>query len=136
MLAGIRLDHIIALSGVVPVRHDEDSCSIGLDSEIRHAGQYAEHMEYLKRVVPAERLFLSDVKDGWEPLCQILVCDVPDIPFPRVNDGEATDELIKKQIQTWCPGVDRCRSLGGHVGHYVKADMALTMEEITVVCLH
>ncbi|KIW86116.1 hypothetical protein Z517_01510 [Fonsecaea pedrosoi CBS 271.37] len=64
-----------------------------------HPGQYNEHMEYVKRVVPPERLWFYDVKEGWEPLCKILDCDVPNVPFPRVNDAEATDRIIQAQVQ-------------------------------------
>ncbi|KIY03871.1 uncharacterized protein Z520_00562 [Fonsecaea multimorphosa CBS 102226] len=64
-----------------------------------HPGQYEEHMEYVKRVVPPERLWFYDIKEGWGPLCKILDCDVPNVPFPRVNDAEATDRIIKTQIQ-------------------------------------
>lgn len=39
--------------------------------------------------VPADRLLVFDVADGWEPLCSFLGVDVPDEPFPRVNDRAA-----------------------------------------------
>jgi hypothetical protein len=64
-----------------------------------HAGQYQEHMEYMTRAVPPERLKFYDVKDGWEPLCKILGCEVPDVPFPRVNDAKATDAIVMTQIR-------------------------------------
>ena len=38
--------------------------------------------------VPAERLLVFDVAEGWEPLCAFLDVPVPDQPFPRVNDRE------------------------------------------------
>ncbi|KAF2028327.1 hypothetical protein EK21DRAFT_70011 [Setomelanomma holmii] len=64
------------------------------------------HMAYLKRVVPAEKLFFFDVRDGWGPLCKALGRDVPDVEFPRVNDGKAIDELAKGMILRgmgrWC----------------------------------
>jgi hypothetical protein len=25
--------------------------------------------------------------DGWEELCRILDCPIPDLPFPRENEG-------------------------------------------------
>lgn len=60
---------------------------------------YEAHIAYLKRVVPEKRLFFFDVREGWEPLCKALGKDVPkDIPFPRINDGEAIDRLAKKMI--------------------------------------
>jgi hypothetical protein len=37
--------------------------------------------------VPAERLLVYRVDDGWEPLCGFLGVEVPDEPFPRVNVG-------------------------------------------------
>jgi hypothetical protein len=49
--------------------------------------------------VPPERLKFYDVKDGWEPLCKILGCEVPDVPFPRVNDAKATDAIVMTQIR-------------------------------------
>jgi hypothetical protein len=56
------------------------------------------HIEYLKRVVPPERLIFFNVKEGWGPLCEALGKDVPDMPFPRINDGEAIDRLAKKMV--------------------------------------
>lgn len=36
--------------------------------------------------VPADRLLVFEVRDGWEPLCEFLDVPVPDEPFPNVND--------------------------------------------------
>ncbi len=36
--------------------------------------------------VPAGQLLLWQPGDGWEPLCAALGVDVPDEPFPRLND--------------------------------------------------
>jgi hypothetical protein len=46
------------------------------------------HEEAVKRVVPAERLLVWDVTEGWEPLCAFLGVGVPDEPLPHVNDRE------------------------------------------------
>jgi sulfotransferase family protein len=46
------------------------------------------HNEEVKRVVPAERLLIWQVSDGWEPLCEFMEVDVPDEPLPHVNDRE------------------------------------------------
>ncbi len=35
--------------------------------------------------VPADRLLVFDVAQGWEPLCAFLGVDVPDMPFPHHN---------------------------------------------------
>lgn len=67
---------------------------------------YDRHIEYLKRVVPKEKLFFYDVRDGWEPLCQILGVPIPkDKPFPRLNDAAAVEGIMKagirQGIMTW-----------------------------------
>lgn len=53
------------------------------------------HTQEVKKNVPPERLLVFQVADGWEPLCNFLGCDVPDIPFPHLNEGDAT---IKKKL--------------------------------------
>jgi hypothetical protein len=57
------------------------------------------HEDYLHRVVPPERLFFFNVKDGWEPLCKILNCPVPDEPFPRANDAKAMEDFFKGVVR-------------------------------------
>lgn len=59
---------------------------------------YHKHVTWLKDVVPAERLVFFDVKDGWEPLCKALGKEVPDAPFPKINDSEAIDRLAAKMV--------------------------------------
>jgi hypothetical protein len=44
------------------------------------------HSDYLKRVVPEDRLLFFNMKDGWEPLCKFLDVPVPEKPFPQVHD--------------------------------------------------
>ncbi len=50
--------------------------------------QMVRHTEEVKRVVPAERLLVWEVTDGWEPLCEFLEVDVPDEPLPHANDRD------------------------------------------------
>ena len=47
------------------------------------------HIEEVKRLIPATRLLVFEVKQGWEPLCKFLNVAVPETPFPRVNDRES-----------------------------------------------
>ncbi|KAH6629602.1 P-loop containing nucleoside triphosphate hydrolase protein [Boeremia exigua] len=56
------------------------------------------HMAYLKRTVPEERLVFFDVKSGWEPLCKVLGKEVPEVEFPKINDGKAIEELTERFI--------------------------------------
>lgn len=54
----------------------------------QHAiGVFERHVEEVKRRVPAEKLLVYEVKDGWGPLCAFLGVEVPKRkPFPRSND--------------------------------------------------
>jgi len=45
------------------------------------------HNARVQATVPAERLLVYRVQEGWEPLCQALGVPVPDVPFPRYNPG-------------------------------------------------
>jgi hypothetical protein len=44
------------------------------------------HNEQVKRDVPADRLLVWGMKEGWGPLCEFLELPVPDEPFPHIND--------------------------------------------------
>ncbi|HEY9762127.1 MAG TPA: sulfotransferase family protein [Trichocoleus sp.] len=46
------------------------------------------HNEAVKAAVPADRLLVFEVRQGWEPLCAFLDCPIPDAPFPNVNSTE------------------------------------------------
>jgi Sulfotransferase domain len=50
--------------------------------------QMHEHNAEVQRVVPADRLLVWEVTDGWEPLCEFLGLDVPDEPLPHANDRD------------------------------------------------
>jgi hypothetical protein len=49
----------------------------------------------VRRNVPADRLLVWSVKDGWGPLCEFLEVPVPDQPFPHLND---TDTFIDRIV--------------------------------------
>ena len=45
------------------------------------------HNEKVKTTIPADKLLVFEVKQGWEPLCKFLDCPIPeDTPFPHTND--------------------------------------------------
>ena len=52
---------------------------------------YNNWVNYVKKVVPPNRLLVFEVKQGWKPLCNFLELPVPDESFPRVND---TSEIM------------------------------------------
>jgi hypothetical protein len=59
----------------------------GRTGERDHAVEvYERHLADVRATVPADRLLVFDVADGWPPLCAFLGVPVPDEPFPHVND--------------------------------------------------
>lgn len=48
----------------------------------------------VQETIPAERLLVWSVGDGWEPLCEFLEVPVPDTPFPHLNDSKVFAERI------------------------------------------
>ncbi len=50
--------------------------------------------EEVKRTVPADRLLVWNVTEGWEPLCELLGTDVPTAPLPHVNDSQEFEARI------------------------------------------
>lgn len=49
-------------------------------------GVFERHNEEVERKVPADKLLVYEVKQGWGPLCEFLGVEDPDKPFPRLND--------------------------------------------------
>lgn len=47
---------------------------------------FERHNAEVRRRVPPEKLLVYEVQQGWGPLCAFLGVEVPDKPFPRLND--------------------------------------------------
>jgi hypothetical protein len=62
-------------------------------SESMQAAMERFHVE-VQETVPADRLLVWSVGDGWEPLCDFLELPVPDTPFPHLNDSKVFAERI------------------------------------------
>jgi hypothetical protein len=53
------------------------------------------HIVAVKEYVPAERLLVYDVREGWAPLCHFLNVPVPvGKPFPRLNDTATMQHMM------------------------------------------
>jgi hypothetical protein len=46
--------------------------------------------------VPADRLLVYHVTEGWGPLCRFLGTPIPDTPFPHLNDAETFRRRIRR----------------------------------------
>ncbi|SAL98437.1 hypothetical protein [Absidia glauca] len=62
-------------------------------------------VEEVKRIIPADRLLVLEMGDGWEPLCQFLGKEVPDEPYPHTNAKEKFFEMYP------CPSSDNLTTI-------------------------
>lgn len=59
---------------------------------------FQQHIEEVKQRVPADKLLVYNVKEGWEPLCAFLGVEVPaNTPFPHLNDRDTFVSQIRHQ---------------------------------------
>lgn len=64
---------------------------------------YEGHNEWVKRVVPEERLLVSREGVGWEKLCAFLGREVPDgVEYPRVNEKAKVKAWFKEGATVGC----------------------------------
>lgn len=59
---------------------------------------FEQHIARVKASLPAEKLLVFDVRQGWEPLCGFLDVPVPDKPFPRLNDTAAFRVRVAEKL--------------------------------------
>lgn len=57
---------------------------------------YARHYKEVRAGVPEERLLDFRLGEGWEPLCRFLGREVPDVPFPHLNESAAFQEHTRR----------------------------------------
>jgi hypothetical protein len=72
---------------------------------------FVAHNQEVERAVPAERLLVWEVQEGWEPLCAFLGVEVPADPLPRANDRQTFTERV---IDGALTAIEASRS--GHAG--------------------
>ncbi len=56
---------------------------------------YKANVEAVLATVPADRLLVHQLGDGWEPLCQHLGVAVPDQPYPSRNSAAEFQRTVK-----------------------------------------
>ena len=58
------------------------------------------HNEQVRRDVPADRLLVYEISQGWGPLCAFLGVPVPEgKPFPHLNDAAAFRAKINRDAR-------------------------------------
>jgi hypothetical protein len=72
----------------------QGSFSDGFAEPAQLIEQMERHNEEVKRGVPADRLLVWEVGEGWEPLCEFLGVPVPEGPLPHENDRDTFLERV------------------------------------------
>lgn len=74
-----------------------DAAFDGLTTDREHViRRFEEHNERVRQGIPRERLLVFRVSDGWVPLCEFLGAEVPDEPFPHLNQGAQFRAMIEQ----------------------------------------
>ncbi|KAF4958996.1 hypothetical protein FSARC_10865 [Fusarium sarcochroum] len=60
---------------------------------------YEDYFETIRELVPPERRLEYKLGDGWEPLCNFLGKDIPDVEFPHINEAKALKEMQQREAQ-------------------------------------
>jgi hypothetical protein len=80
------VDQMWRQSGLIPDGTDTDTETMKAAMERFNAE--------VQETIPADRLLVWSVSDGWEPLCDFLELPIPDTPFPHLNDSKVFSERI------------------------------------------
>jgi hypothetical protein len=68
----------------------------GKTSRVDIIRAFEAHVDAVTRAIPAQRLLVYEVKDGWQPLCTFLGKAPPAVRFPRSNNREEFWELARR----------------------------------------
>ena len=60
---------------------------------------FNEHIEDVKAFVPAEKLLVFDVSEGWKPLCKFLGVPEPADQLPHTNKKENFKEMLSELMK-------------------------------------
>lgn len=70
--------------------------NIDLNDDEQMIEAFTRRIEEVKRAVPAEKLLLFEVKEGWQPLCRFLGKPIPEATFPRTNDRQQLQKRLNR----------------------------------------
>jgi hypothetical protein len=70
---------------------------------------YSRHNDWVRSVVPKEKLLEFQPGHGWEPLCKFLQKPVPEGEYPRLNDTAVMEQKLHgrlmKGLTEWAAGM-------------------------------
>ncbi|HEX5741726.1 MAG TPA: sulfotransferase [Pilimelia sp.] len=69
-----------------------------MDDEAAAVAAFTRHADTVRAALPADRLLVFDVRQGWEPLCDFLGVPVPEEPFPHLNDSATMRQVLTEMV--------------------------------------
>jgi hypothetical protein len=81
---------------------------------------FERHNEEVRQSISPEMLLIYEVKEGWRPLCEFLGVDVPDKPFPHLNDSAVFRDRIRRIRALTVATLALCLSLAGLALVYLR----------------
>jgi len=57
---------------------------------------FRRHNQAIIDTIDPDRLLVFEARQGWAPLCTFLGVPIPNIPFPRVNEGTILEEELRR----------------------------------------
>ncbi|KAF4495702.1 efflux pump antibiotic resistance [Fusarium agapanthi] len=88
---------------------------------------YENFYSMVRDAVPEDKRLEYSLGDGWEPLCEFLGKDIPDVEFPRVNDRKAFGENMERLM------AKLMRDSMGVLGPYLVAVLVVLVVIVVVV---
>ena len=96
----------VRLTRIIPVLHQflngmeyaiwESAFQNKLEDKDHAIRVFNDHIEEVKRIVPAERLLVFEARHGWEPLCSFLNVPIPvNKPYPHKHKGTLVRSFLK-----------------------------------------
>lgn len=101
-----RRKFVVRLTRILPVLHQflsgmesaiwERAFQNKLEDKAHAIKVFNQHVEEVKRIVPAERLLIFEARQGWEPLCAFLEVPVPvNKPYPHKHNGTPIRKFLE-----------------------------------------
>jgi hypothetical protein len=87
----------IVWDGVFAGRFEDRSYTISI---------FNQHIEEVRKNIPADRLLIHSAKEGWAPICEFLKVPVPQTAYPRVNEAKDIKRMVSLlKALSWLPWV-------------------------------
>ena len=89
------MSHISATTFAI----DHETAMRGTVGRQRAVAAFERHVREVAATVPADRLLVFDVREGWEPLCRFLGVPVPAVPFPHDNEAGSFERDFRRRTR-------------------------------------